>query len=100
MMRLTGTRACTTAAAPTPPRLTTGRRAGSLIGALADPQVRLGAGAVALLVTALAVRRDRVIPGDQRPARRLAPARLGNHATGHPRCRPGGSRRGVAGRRP
>ena len=61
MTRLTGARACAT-----PPRLATGRRAGSLIGALADPQVRLGAGAAALLVTALAVRRDRVSPGEAR----------------------------------
>src|SRR5207247_6691385 len=60
MMRLTGNRACATAAALAPLRLTTGRRAGSLIGALTDPHVRLGVGAAALLVTALAVRRDRV----------------------------------------
>ena len=66
MMRLTGTRACATSTAPAPPRLTTGRRAGSLIGALANPQVRLGVGAVALLVTALAVRRDRVSLGEAR----------------------------------
>ena len=66
MMRLTGTRA---SAAPTglaPPRLTTCRSAGSLIGVLADPQVQLGAGAAVLLVTALAVRRDRVSPGEAR----------------------------------
>jgi membrane-associated phospholipid phosphatase len=66
MTRLTGTRACAPPTAPAPARLATGRRAGSLIGALADPQVRLGAGAVALLVTALAVRRDRVSPGEAR----------------------------------
>jgi glycosyltransferase 2 family protein len=66
MMRLTATRACATAAALAPPRLTTGRRAGSLINALAGPQVRLGAGAAALLATALAVRRDRVSPGEAR----------------------------------
>jgi membrane-associated phospholipid phosphatase len=59
MMRLTGTRGRATSAAPAP-WLATGRRARSLIGALADPQVRLGVGAAALLVTALAVRRDRV----------------------------------------
>ena len=64
MMRLTGIRACATSPAPALPWLTTGRRAGSLIGALADPQVRLGVGAVTLLVTALAVRRDRVSPGE------------------------------------
>lgn len=36
------------------------------MSALADPQVRLGAGAAALLVTALAVRRDRVSRGEAR----------------------------------
>jgi glycosyltransferase 2 family protein len=66
MMRLTGTRACAMPTAPAPPRLVTGRRAGSLIGALGDPQVRLGAGAAALFVTALAVRHDRVSPGEAR----------------------------------
>jgi len=66
MMRLTSTRAGATSPAPVPPRLTTGRRAGSLIGALANPQVRLGVGAVALLGTALAVRRDRVSLGEAR----------------------------------
>jgi membrane-associated phospholipid phosphatase len=69
MMRLTGARACATSPAPMPLRLTTGRRAGSLIGALADPHVRLGVGAVALLVTALAVRRDRVSLGEARAFR-------------------------------
>jgi membrane-associated phospholipid phosphatase len=64
MMWFTGTRACATSTAPTPPRLTTGRCAGSLIGSLADPQFRLGVGAAALLVTALAVRRDRVSPSE------------------------------------
>jgi undecaprenyl-diphosphatase len=71
MMRLTGTRACAAPTAPALPRLATGRRAGSLIGALADPRVRLGAGAVALLVTALAVRRDRVSPGEARVFRAI-----------------------------
>src|SRR5215470_7694624 len=65
MMRLTGVGACATSAAPAP-WLTAGRRAGSIIGALADPQVRLGVGAAALLVTAMAVRRDRVSPGEAR----------------------------------
>lgn len=66
MMRLTGTRACAAPMPPASPRLTTDRHAGSLIGALADPRVRLGTGAAALLVTALAVRRDRVSPGEAR----------------------------------
>ena len=64
MMRLTGARACATSAMPVPPQLTTGPGAGSLIGVLADPQVRLGIGITALLVTALAVRRDRVSLGE------------------------------------
>ena len=64
MMRLTRTRARATSAAHTPLKLTAGRSAASFIGAVADPQVRLGAGAVALLVTALAVRRDQVSPGE------------------------------------
>ena len=46
--------------------MTTGTRAGPLIGVLADPRVRLGIGTAALLVTALAVRRDRVTPGEAR----------------------------------
>jgi glycosyltransferase 2 family protein len=46
--------------------LTTGTRAGSLIGVLADPKVRLGIGTAALLVTALAARRDRVSPAEAR----------------------------------
>ena len=69
MMRLTGARACATSPALVPLRLTTGRRAGSLVAALADPHVRLGVGAVALLVTALAVRRDRVSLGEARAFR-------------------------------
>jgi glycosyltransferase 2 family protein len=64
MMRLTGTLACATSATPAPPQLTTGTGAGSLMGVLADPQVRLGIGITALLVTALAVRRDRVSLGE------------------------------------
>jgi membrane-associated phospholipid phosphatase len=46
--------------------LTTGTRAGPLIVVLADPRARLGIGTAALLVTALAVRRDRVSPGEAR----------------------------------
>src|SRR5947209_922545 len=65
-MRRTGTRACATSTAPAPPQLTTGTRAGPLIGVLADPRIRLGIGTAALLVTALAVRRDRVSPGEAR----------------------------------
>ena len=41
-------------------RSSPGGRKRSLAGALADPRVRLGAGTGALLVTAIAVRRDRV----------------------------------------
>lgn len=63
-MRLTGTRACATSTAPAPPQLTAGTRVGSLTGLLAEPQVRLGIGTAALLVTALAVRRDRVSLGE------------------------------------
>ena len=66
MTRLAGARACMTSAMPAPPQLTTGTGAGSLIDALADPQVRLGIGITALLGTALAVRRDRVRPGETR----------------------------------
>ena len=64
MMRLMGARACTTSATAVPPQLTAGTRTGSLIGVLADPQVRLGIGITALLATALAVRRDRVSLGE------------------------------------
>jgi undecaprenyl-diphosphatase len=64
MMRFTGIRACATSA--TPPRLTAGTRAGSRIGVLADPRARLGIGITVLLVTALAVRRDRVGLGEAR----------------------------------
>lgn len=64
MMRLTGARACVTSATRLPPQLTTGTGADSLTGALAAPQVRLGIGITALLGTALAVRRDRVRPGE------------------------------------
>jgi membrane-associated phospholipid phosphatase len=46
--------------------LTARTRAGSLIGVLADPQVRLRIGTAALLATALAVRRDRVSQGEAR----------------------------------
>ncbi|HET7244599.1 MAG TPA: phosphatase PAP2 family protein [Streptosporangiaceae bacterium] len=64
MMRFTGTRACATSTTSAPPQLTTGTRAGSLMGVLADPKARLGIGTAALLVTALAVRRDRVSLGE------------------------------------
>ena len=46
--------------------MTTGALVGSLIGVVADPQVRLGIGTAALLVTALTVRRDRVSLGEAR----------------------------------
>lgn len=62
MMRLTG--GCATATRPAPPA--TGAPAGSLLGMLADPKVRLDIGAAALLVTATAVRRDRVSPAEVR----------------------------------
>ena len=45
-----------------PPQAPAGNRRCSLAGVLADPGVRLGAGTAALLVTAMAVRRDRVGP--------------------------------------
>ena len=64
MMRLASARACATSATPVPPRLATGTGTASLIGVLADPQVRLGIGITALLATALAVRRDRVSLGE------------------------------------
>jgi membrane-associated phospholipid phosphatase len=64
MMRLTGARACAAAATPAPPQRAAWTRAGSLIGVVADPRVRLGIGTAALLVTALAVRRDRVSSGE------------------------------------
>ena len=46
--------------------MTTGALVGSLIGVVADPQVRLGIGTEALLVMALTVRRDRVSLGEAR----------------------------------
>ena len=47
----------------TPPRQApAGNRKRSLADVLADPRARLGAGTAALLVTAMAVRRDRVGP--------------------------------------
>ena len=74
MTRLTSTRApadaanaadpakAATAIAPRSPAATRRR---SLTGVLADPRVRLGAGAAALLVTAaMAVHRDHVSPGE------------------------------------
>ena len=46
--------------------MTTGALVGSLIGVVADPQVRLGICTEALLVMALTVRRDRVSLGEAR----------------------------------
>jgi undecaprenyl-diphosphatase len=46
----------------TVPRAAAGKRKRSLLDVLADPRVRLGAGTAALLVTAMAVRRDGVGP--------------------------------------
>ena len=66
MMRLTGAGGCAAATMPAPARPATGTGAGPLTGMLADPQVRLDIGAAALLVTAMAVRRDRVSPGEAR----------------------------------
>jgi membrane-associated phospholipid phosphatase len=68
-MRRTGTRACANSTAPAPPQLTAGTRVGSLTGLPADPQIRLGIGTAALLVTALAVRRDRVSLGEAKAFR-------------------------------
>ena len=62
-----GTCACAAAAAPAPPAI--GTRGGARLGVLADPRARLGIGTAALLVTALAVRRDRVSPGEARAFR-------------------------------
>jgi membrane-associated phospholipid phosphatase len=61
MTRLTGARAPADLAAPAQPAA--GRRR-SVIGVLADPRVRLGVGAAGLLVTAMAVHRDRVSTGE------------------------------------
>jgi len=47
-------------------QLTTGTRAGSLIGVLSDPRVRLGIGTAALLGTARAACHDRVSQGEAR----------------------------------
>jgi membrane-associated phospholipid phosphatase len=49
--------------------VTAGTRVGSLTGLLAEPQVRLGIGTAVLLVTALAVRRDRVSLGEAKAFR-------------------------------
>jgi len=46
--------------APTPPPSPAGTRKRSLTEVLADPRIRLGAGAAALLVTAVVARRDHV----------------------------------------
>jgi membrane-associated phospholipid phosphatase len=61
MTRLTGARAPADLAAPAQ---SAARRRHSVIGVLADPRVRLGVGAVGLLVTAMAVHRDRVSTGE------------------------------------
>lgn len=62
MTRLTGTRAF--ANHPAPPQPPTGRQERSPDDVLADPRVRLGVGTAALLITAMAVRRNRVSPGE------------------------------------
>ena len=53
----------TSAAAAAPPQPARSR-IGSLPAALAEPRVRLGAGAAVVLITAMAVRRTRVGPGE------------------------------------
>lgn len=53
----------TSPAAPAPPQPARSRIA-SLPAALAEPRVRLGAGAAVVLITAMAVRRTRVGPGE------------------------------------
>lgn len=62
MTRLTGTRTPASPAAPALPQALAGAQERSLTEVLADPRIRLGAGAAALLLTAMAVRRDRVGP--------------------------------------
>ena len=62
MTRLASTRAL--ASRPAPPQSPTGRQERSLDDVLADPCARLGAGAAALLVTAMVARRNRVSPGE------------------------------------
>jgi undecaprenyl-diphosphatase len=62
MTRLASTRAL--ASRPAPPQSPTGRQERSVDDVLADPLVRLGVGTAALLITAMAVRRNRVSPGE------------------------------------
>ena len=62
MTRLTGTRTPAGPTAPALPQALPGAQKRSLTEVLADPRIRLGAGTAALLLTAMAVRRDRVSP--------------------------------------
>ena len=62
MTRLTGTRTPASPTAPALPQALPGAQKRSLTEVLADPRIRLGAGTAALLLTAMAVRRDRVSP--------------------------------------
>ena len=62
MTRLTGTRTPAGPTAPALPQALPGPQTRSLTEVLADPRIRLGAGTAALLLTAMAVRRDRVSP--------------------------------------
>jgi len=58
-----------TTPAPTRPRAEAARRKSSPARVLADPRVRLGVGTAAMLVTAMAVHRNRVGPGEARAFR-------------------------------
>jgi hypothetical protein len=60
MRRLTGTRDPKRPAMPAPPQRARKTPERSAMSWLADPRVRLGLGAAAVLVTALPARRDRV----------------------------------------
>ena len=62
MTRLTGTRTPAGPTAPALPQALPGAQKRSLTEVQADPRVRLGAGTAALLLTAMAVRRNRVSP--------------------------------------
>ena len=62
MTRLTGTRTPASPTAPALPQALPGAQKRSLTEVLADPRIRLRAGTAALLLTAMAVRRDRVSP--------------------------------------
>jgi membrane-associated phospholipid phosphatase len=64
MTRLTSTRISAGVAMPTAPRSPVGMRQRSFTEVLADPRARLGVGVAALLVTAMAVRRNHVSPGE------------------------------------